>query len=429
MASDTSTAAPGGLLITNVRVFDGIGDEAVPGHLRTEGDRIAEVVLGHPAPAGPAAGTVIDGGGRTLMPGLTDAHVHLMLIGGTMAGLQLAPTGAVYYQALAAARAMLMRGFTTVRDLAGDTDPLRRVLDAGLFPGPRIYPSQAALSQTSGHGDFGMVYDPPTALGGPPSRAEQVGLMRVADGPERVLAAVREQLKRGAAQIKLMAGGGAASAYDPLDVLQFTSAELEAAVRAAADWGTYVTVHVYTSEGVRRAVDAGVRCIEHGHLADEATVRLLGERGVWLSTQPFAEDDHHFDNPDSRAKNRQVCDGVGTTFRWALKHGVRLAFGTDLLLEPSLAHRQNEMLVRLGEYLDPVAVLKLATSGNAELFRLAGRRDPYRDAPLGVLVPGAWADLLVVDGDPTTDLAVLADPGRNLRLIVKGGTVHKNTLG
>ncbi|MFJ3788531.1 amidohydrolase family protein [Kitasatospora sp. NPDC090091] len=417
-----------GLLVTNVRVFDGISDEAVPGHVRVERDRITEVVLGAPGPDSARGARVLDGGGRTLIPGLTDAHVHLFAIGGTMADLQLAPTGTVYYQALASARDMLMRGFTTVRDMAGDTEPLRRVLDPGLFPGPRIYPSQAAVSQTSGHGDFGAVHDTPTAFGGPQARTERIGFTRVADGPERVLAAVREQLRKGAAQIKLMAGGGVVSEFDPLDVLQFTTAELEAAVAAAADWGTYVTAHVYTSEGVRRAVDAGVRCIEHGHLVDEDTVRHLAEKGVWLSTQPFEVDDHHYASPDSAQKNREVCEGVARTFGWALRHGVRLAFGTDLVFDPAQADRQIRMLVRLSKYLSPVETLKLATSGNAELFRMSGRRDPYRAAPLGVVVPGAWADFLVVDGDPTTDLSVLADPERNLRLIVKGGIVHKNHL-
>ncbi|MEV0536310.1 amidohydrolase family protein [Kitasatospora sp. NPDC050463] len=425
MGIDDSAA---GLLVTNVRVFDGTGAEAVPGHVRIERDRIAEVVLGSPPPHGSRGTTVLDGGGRTLIPGLTDAHVHLFAIGGTMAELQLGATGTVYYQALASARDMLMRGFTTVRDMAGDTEPLRRVLDRGLFPGPRIYPSQAAVSQTSGHGDFGTVHDTPTAFGGPQPRTEEIGFTRVADGPERVLAAVREQLRKGATQIKLMTGGGVASEFDPLDVLQFTTAELEAAVAAASDWGTYVTAHVYTSEGVRRAVEAGIRCIEHGHLADEDTIRYLAEKNVWLSTQPFEADDHHYASPDSARKNRDVCEGVARTFGWALEHGVRLAFGTDLVFDPGKAHRQNEMLVRLGKYLSPVEAMKMATSGNAELFRLSDRRDPYRAAPLGVVAPGAWADVLVVDGDPTSDLSVLADPERNLRLIVKDGVVHKNEL-
>lgn len=163
---------------------------------------------------------MVDGGGRVLMPGLSDAHVHLFAAGATMPEMLLAPTGVLYYKALAEAGQMLMRGFTTVRDMAGDTACLRQVIDAGLFPGPRIYPSQAAISQTSGHGDFSDVHQAATAFGGAPSRAEALSFMRVVDGPERVLAGVREQLKRGASQIKLMAGGGVTSAYDPLDTLQ-----------------------------------------------------------------------------------------------------------------------------------------------------------------------------------------------------------------
>lgn len=254
--------------------------------------------------------------------------------------------------------------------------------------------------------------------------------MRVVDGPERVLTAVREQLKRGATQIKLMAGGGVTSAYDPLDTLQFTSDELKAAVEAAADWGTYVSAHVFTPAGIRRAVEAGVKSIEHGLLADEDTIALLAEKNVWLSTQPLLEGDHSFANPDSVAKNRRVCDGVGNTLTWARAHGVKIAFGTDFLLDPVEAHKQGEMLTRLTTRFGftPTETLKIATSGNAELFRLAGERDPYRHAPLGVIRPGAWADVLVVNGDPTQDVNLLADPEANLALIVKNGHIHKNTL-
>jgi imidazolonepropionase-like amidohydrolase len=221
-------------------------------------------------------------------------------------------------------------------------------------PRPRIYPSQAAISQTAGHGDFGFVFEPPTALGGRESRAEQIGFLRVADGADRVLAAVREQLKLGASQIKLMAGGGVASLYDPLYTLQFTPAELRAAVEAAADYGTYVATHVYNVAGIHRAVEAGVKSIEHGHLADEPTVAMLAERDVWLSTQPFSHHDHSFPDPDRTAKDRQVCDGTEQLYRWAKKHGVKTAWGTDLLFEPDNNHRQSEMVTRLGEYFTGV---------------------------------------------------------------------------
>lgn len=416
------------LLVTNVRIFDGLGGAPTSGHVVVQGDKIASVILDGPAPETSPDATVIDGAGRVLMPGLTDAHVHVIAAGCTMADLMFAGTGLGYLKGLAEAGRMLMRGFTTVRDMAGDTAALKQVIDAGLFPGPRIYPSQAAISQTSGHGDFGMVYDTPTALGGIASRGEQIGFMRVADGPDRVLAAVREQLKKGASQIKLMAGGGVTSTFDPLDVTQFTEGELRAAVCAADDWGTYVAVHVYTDRGVRRAVDAGVRCIEHGHLASEDTIAMLADKQIWLSTQPFEATDHVYPTAAQSAKNEAVCAGVANTFEWARKHGVKVAFGTDLLLEPAEAHRQIEMFTRLAEYMDPSEALRMGTSGNAELFRMSGERDPYREAPLGVIAEGAWADMLVVNGDPTRDLGILADPDSALAVIIKDGRVFKNQL-
>ncbi|WP_235037045.1 amidohydrolase family protein [Actinomadura sp. K4S16] len=432
----------GTILIRDVRIFDGVNDRVRTGHVLTEGTKIKTVGDGDPPVPG-AADTVVDGRGATLIPGLSDAHVHLLLAGATQVELMLGGAGVGYLRGAAEARAMLMRGFTTVRDMAGDTGDLKRLIDAGALPGPRIYPSHAGLSQTAGHGDFGMVYDIPTALGGTATRAEQLGLMRIADGTAQVLAGVREQLKKGASQIKMMAGGGVASAYDHLDVLQYTAEELRAGVQAAADWGTYVAVHVYTGEGIRRAVRAGVQVIEHGHLAEEDDIAYMAEHDVWLCGQPFAETDHFFPDPAAAEKNRRVCEGVERVFGWALEHGVRVAFGTDLLLDPASSARQSEMLARMAGLVGgPLAALKIATSGNAELFRKAGPRDPYQNpasadtaaygdgphvAHLGVIAEGAWADLLLVDGDPTRDLRLLADPA-NLKVIIKDGRIHKNTL-
>ena len=429
----------GTVVIRDVRIFDGVGDRVRDGHVVVADTKIKAVGDGDP----PSGGTVIDGRGAMLIPGLSDAHVHVILAGATQAELMLGGAGLGYLKGAAEAEAMLMRGFTTVRDMAGDTGDLKRMIDAGALPGPRIYPSQAGLSQTAGHGDFGMVYDVPTILGGTATRAEQLGVMRIADGRDQVLAGVREQLKKGASQIKMMAGGGVASAYDHLDVLQYTPDELRAGVQAAADWGTYVSVHVYTGAGIRRAVEAGVQVIEHGHLADEDDVRFMADHGIRLCIQPFAEGDHHFPDPVSAAKNRRVVEGVERVFGWAVRHGVPIAFGTDLLLNPAESARQSAMLVRMaGLAGGPMAALRIATSGNAELFRKSGARDPYQiptpadvaaygDAPhlahLGVIAEGAWADLLLVDGDLTRDLAPLADPA-NLKVIIKDGRVYKNTL-
>ncbi|MGY4710296.1 amidohydrolase family protein [Mycolicibacterium sp. CBM1] len=415
------------LLIKNVRIFDGLSGSVVPGHVLVDGATIAAVDTSPIAES--AATTVIDGADRVLMPGMIDAHAHLVGMANTLLDLAMASQTQLAATTLARAKGTLLRGFTTVRDMAGDTAGIKKVIDGEPALGPRIYPSQAAISQTGGHGDFGFVYERPTALGGVESRAETIGFMRVADGVERVLAAVREQLKLGASQIKLMAGGGAASLYDPLYTVQFTQAEIAAAVQAATDYGTYVATHVYNVTGIRRAVEAGVKSIEHGHLADEATVALLAERDVWLSTQPFAEHDHGFLNPDSAEKNREICSGTPHVYQWATKYGVKLAWGTDLLFEPENVARQSEMMARLGEYVSNVDALKMVTSGNAQLLRLAGERDPYKSARLGEITAGAWADLLVVDGDPTADLGVLAKPDTGLSVIVKDGLVVKNTLG
>ncbi|KIQ66139.1 amidohydrolase [Kitasatospora griseola] len=423
---------PAPVLIKDVRVFDAVDagrDLSETTSVLIQDRRIKEIGEMDP----PAGSVLIEGGGRVLVPGLSDAHVHLFAIGSTLAGLTTGTTGAGYYNALAEAERMLMRGFTTVRDMAGDVSPLRKVLDAGTFPGPRIYPSQAAISQTSGHGDFSNVYDDANTFScGSHPRAEQIGFLRVADGRDQVLAAVREQLKRGASQIKVMAGGGVSSAYDPLDALQYTPDELRAAVDAATDWGTYVCAHVYSDEGIRRAVAAGVTSIEHGHLAAGFdTIELMADKGVWLSTQPFVESDHEYADPGRAAKNKQVCEGVANTFRWAREAGTKIAFGTDLLLEPEKAGLQNEMLTRLSTFFGfpPADALRIATSGNAELFRLAGERDPYKAARLGEITVGAWADVLLVEGDPTRDLTVLGDPDKNLAVIIKDGRIHKNLLG
>jgi len=414
------------LLLKNVRIFDGLSDRLVNGHVLIDGATVAAVETSPLAED--AHTTVIDGQGRVLMPGMIDAHVHLVGMANTLVDLALGSQTQLAAATLARAKDTLLRGFTSVRDMGGDTAGIKKVIDGETVLGPRIYPSQAAISQTGGHGDFGFVYERPTALGGNESRAEQIGFMRVADGADRTLAAVREQLKLGASQIKLMVGGGAASLYDPLYTLQFTTPELQAAVAAASDYGTYVATHVYNVAGIRRAVAAGVKSIEHGHLADEATIALLAEREVWLSMQPFVEHDHTFASPDSVEKNREICAGTGQVYEWAKRHGVKVAWGTDLLFEPQNAARQSEMMVRLGEHFTTIEALKMVTSGNAELLRLAGDRDPYRAARLGEIRKGAWADLLLIDGDPTTDLALLGDPSRNIAVLIKDGVVVKNSL-
>lgn len=421
--------APERIIIRNANVFDGLSDTPFSGDVLITGDRITGVSTS-PISVDDDGGklTEIDAGGRFLMPGMSDAHVHLV---GNSSGYDEAILGddsLIVANTIASSTQMLLRGFTTVRDMGGDTAPLKKVFDRNQFPGPRIFPSQAALSQSAGHGDFSMVYDTAAEFGGARSRAETIGFMRVVDGVEHMLAGVREQLKKGASQIKVMIGGGAASLYDPLYTLQFTPEEIRAAVQAAEDYGTYVATHVYSVAGIHRAIEAGVRSIEHGQLADEETVALIGEKGIWLSTQPFAEHDHNYPDAERAEKNREICSGVDDVYGWARKYGVKLAFGTDLLFEPTGAPRQSVMASRLGNYFSNVDALKILTSGNASLFEMSGDRNPYGAARLGVIDEGAWADVLLFDGNPIEDLSVIAKPDENLALIVKNGVVFKNSL-
>lgn len=428
-AMTPGTHAPQRIIIRNVRVFDGVSDQTKDNvDVLIEGPHI--VAVSSSPVAGDASDGVleIDGKGRFLMPGLSDAHVHLMGNANNMMDFLQGPTGALYGNTIAEAKRMLLRGFTTVRDMGGDTAPVKSLIDRGVFEGPRIFPSQAMISQTSGHADFSFVYDVPEEFGGKASRTEDIHFTRIADGVPRVLAAVREQLKHGATQIKLTLGGGAASMYDPLNTLQYTPDEIKAAVQAASDYGTYVATHVYTPAGIARAIDAGVKSIEHGHLADEATIRHIGETETWLSMQPFAEDDHHYPDPARADKNTEICHGTEQVYEWAKKYGVKTAWGTDLLLEPQSAPRQSDMAARLGEFYSNVEALKMLTSGNAALFELAGDRNSYRGGKLGVLAEGGWADMILIDGDPIADLSVIAQPDANFKLIVKGGQIVKNTL-
>ena len=297
--------------------------------------------------------------------------------------------------ASAEARDTLLRGFTTVRDLGGPAFGLKRAIDEGVVVGPRIYPSGAMITITSGHGDFRQKYEVPRILGGPLTRMEQIGGSMVADSPDEVRLRVREQLMLGATQIKLTAGGGVASPNSPLDASTFTEPELRAAVEAAENWGTYVTVHAYTPESIRRAIAAGVKCIEHGHLMDEPTAKLIAERGIWLSTQPFPPEIADAFPPGSqeRAKALEVIAGTDRTYKLARKHNIKTAFGTDVLFSQKLAQRQGALLASLARWYQPAEILTMATSTNAELLQLSGKRNPY-PGKLGVVEEGALADLL-----------------------------------
>jgi imidazolonepropionase-like amidohydrolase len=430
MSTVAQVAAEQATLIKNVRIFDGKSDAlSEPRSVLVRGNVIERIFADDESDDEPEDSLVIDGGGRTLMPGLIDAHWHAMLVRPTPAEAMTNDVGYTNLLAGAEAGDTLMRGFTTVRDLGGPAFGLKRAIDEGLLPGPRIHPAGAIITVTSGHGDFRQRYEVPRVLGGPLSRMEIVGGSVVADSPDEVRVRAREQLLLGATQIKLTAGGGVASPNSPLDVSTFTEAELRAAVEAAENWGTYVATHAYTPAAIQRAIAAGVKCIEHGHLMDEQTAKLISERGVWLSTQPFPAEiaDAFPRGSQEHAKAQEVIAGTDRVYKLAKKYKIKTAFGTDVLFSRQLAQRQGALLASLSRWYSPTEILKMATSVNAQLLELSGKRNPY-PGKLGVVEEGALADLILVDGNPLENIELIADPENRFLVIMKNGVVFKNKM-
>ena len=425
-----ATEPPALTLFENVRVFDGKTEAlSASTNVLVRGNTI-EKISKEPIPIdGNSSAKVIAGGGRTLMPGLIDAHWHTMLVRPAPTALLVDDVGYLNLMAGAEATDTLMRGFTTVRDMGGPSFGLKRAIDEGIVAGPRIYPSGAIITVTGGHGDFRQPNEVPRVLGAPLSRQELMGASMIADSPDEVRVRVREQLMQGASQIKLTAGGGVASPHSPLDVSTFTEAELRAAVEAAENWGTYVTVHAYTPVSIQRAIAAGVKCIEHGHLMDEPTAKLIAERGIWLSTQAFPDEmaDAFPEGSQERAKAFEVFAGTDKTIALAKKYKLKTAWGTDILFSQRLAQRQGELLVKFTRWYTPGETLAMATGTNGELLAMSGERNPY-PGKLGVIEQGALADLLLVDGDPIADIKLIEDPAKNLVVIMKDGKIYKNIL-
>jgi imidazolonepropionase-like amidohydrolase len=311
------------------------------------------------------------------MPGLIDAHTHIMFATLPQHVILTSDAGYISVAATKAAEDMLMRGFTSIRDLGGPVFGLKRGIDQGLVAGPRIWPAGAFISQSGGHGDFRL----PNELPAPPgyfSFSERIGAAAIADSPDAVRQRAREQLALGASQIKLMAGGGVASSFDPLDVTQYTVAELRAAVEAAENWGTYVAVHAYTPRAVRQAIEAGVKCIDHGQLLDEAAARLMAEKGLWWSLQPFTDDgpSAFAEGSPNRVKQLQMFSGTDKAYELAKRHKIKTAWGTDILFSAETSAKQGQKLAKMVRWYSPTAVLKMATADNAELLALSGPEAP-----------------------------------------------------
>lgn len=407
------------ILFENAALLDLERGERRPGtSVLVEDERIVEVSDGSLRAPGARR---IDAGGRTLMPGLIDAHVHAVLTTMDLAALERKPVTLVANEARLVLEGMLARGFTSVRDAGGADWGLAQAVERGLIAGPRLFFSGRVLSQTGGHGDFSPRDDREQLCA---CAIKTSGFSHVADGVDAVRKAAREELRRGATQVKIMASGGVASPSDPIWNLQYSEEEMRTIVEEARSWRTYAMAHAYTPEAIARAVRSGVRTIEHGNLIDAATARLMAERGAFLVptlVTYFKIDElgRALGFPAvSQRKVKDVLDAGLASLEIARDAGVPMGFGTDLLGETH-AHQSQEFAIR-ARVLAPLEILRSATLVNAEIL---GRR-----GELGVVAPGALADLLLVDGDPLADVSLLAEPEKHLALVMKGGSVVRSRL-
>ncbi len=400
------------LLIQSGRCLDVEALRLVPDtSILVRNGRIEAMGPGLPVPEG---AQVIDARGMTVMPGLIDCHVHVVASRLNLGEVQRMPNVLATLSSLPILEGMLMRGFTTVRDAGGADCAMAEATRSGMVRGPRIFPSGKALSQTGGHGDFRMRTD----ILEPCACSQKVGsLARVVDGVDAMRAAVREELLKGATQIKIMASGGVASPSDPIHYLGYSADEIRAAVEEAANAGTYVLAHAYTARAIRRAVELGVRTIEHGNLVDEDAARVMAERGAFMvptliTYEALASEGARYGLPQASVDKIEAVHGAGLKALEILaKAGVRMGLGTDLLGE---SHRlQSEELRIRAQVLGNGAVLQQATLMGAEILNQNGQ--------LGVLKPGAIGDVLVVDGDPLADIGCLLGQGDRIRAIVKDG--------
>ncbi|WP_157208794.1 metal-dependent hydrolase family protein [Mariniflexile maritimum] len=418
------------IVIKNANVFDGVNEKLIENtDILIENNLITQIAKGIKPPKD---AQLIDINGKILLPGLTDAHTHLALHSEVDYLIYSAPEGYMGAKAATNATQMLMRGFTTVRDIGGPTIGLKMAIDEGAVIGPRILPTGSMISQSSGHGDFNArQINWSQYFAGQIDPAYIRGWTTIADGIAEVQKATRETLRSGASQIKIMGSGSILGAQDPMDVTEYTIEELRAIVKEAEKWGTYTAIHAYTSESVMNALNAGVQSIEHGLFASEEAFKLMKEKDAFFSTQFMAfsaTPEEAGMNAVARPKYLQAKEGADNGYRLSKKVGVKMAFGTDLVggLEMN-TYQPQEFVARL-KYYTPYEILVQATSLNAELFERAGKRHPYQEGKIGVVKVGAYADVIVVEGNPLKDIAILAEPEKNIKLIMKDGKVYKNTL-
>ena len=406
-------------LFRNLNLLDPRWDAARGGYeVLVEGDTIREVSS---KPIKSKAERIIDCGKRTLMPGLIDCHVHVFLTEVNIRNLESVPLTLLTAKASELMRGMIDRGFTTVRDTGGADWGIKTAVESGLIAGPRLFISGRAIGPTGGHSDSRRRTDQGAPCG---CCNAMVYCMAIADGADEVRKLVREQMRQGADQVKIMCSGGVASPYDPLDSLQFSEAEIAAATDEAKNFGRYVLAHAYSPEAITRAVSNGVRTIEHGNLIDDKAARLLKSKGGYMVANLvtyFEMKDRAAQfgmSADQLAKNDVVLEGALRSLEICKKAGVKVGYGTDLLGQ--LQTEQSREFVLRAQVLKPIEIIRQATVIGAEILRQEGK--------LGVVAPGAYADLIVVDGDPLKKLELFLDQGRHLPAIMKAGRFHKNEL-
>jgi imidazolonepropionase-like amidohydrolase len=413
---------PNRLLLTNGKLLDPDQGRLLMGlEVLIEGDRILAV---RPASGQREPGTtIIDLGGRTLMPGLIDCHVHVLANNANLGLNALQPNAIVMFRAIPILSAMLDRGFTTVRDAGGADWALARSVALGLIAGPRIFASGKALSQTGGHGDFRargelLVSEPCTCC------FRSGAIARIVDGVDNVRKAVREELQQGATQIKIMASGGAASPNDPIAHTQYSEAEIRAIVDETEAANTYVMAHAYTPRAISRAIRNGVRTIEHGNLVDLPTAKLMQEHGAFVVPTQIAYEslsEHGARTamaPESLAKIESVKAAGREALAIYAEAGVQMGYGSDLLGEMH-EYQTFEFKIR-AEVLGNHEAVRSATTTAARILQ--------QENELGCIAPGALADLIVVDGNPLESIDCLVGQGESLRLIMQGGRLVKNDL-
>jgi imidazolonepropionase-like amidohydrolase len=437
----TAQEAPKQVLFTNVNVFDGFGPELQMGmNVLVEANYIKEVSA-EPIVAPDAI--VVDGEGRTMTPGLIDMHQHVMLN---------PPEGTAAYQtrwddAAGGAFAihhlntnMLMKGITTVRDIAGDPLDVAKAIDMGYLPGPRIYSAGGAISQTGGHGDWAGRNVPPEILAGHIDMAQRTQNTWVVDGPDEVTKAVRMNFRRGAAFIKIMGGGGVASEFDPLEILGLAKDEVARAVEIAADNGSYVAVHAYHDASYNRLLDLGVRSFEHGFLVSEDTVKRMVRKYkkdkdiVWsfqcfMSINSFGsyETMPDFFTHEQKVKGVAVGKGAREAAKMMNEHGMFIVGGSDMF-SPGLVERIKEDLtcnVKAG--FTPAQALKHWTGNAGIVLAWSGPKNPYPTYKLGQIAPDSYADLLLWEGNPLENIDLILDEDK-LDFVMKDGLVYKNTV-